>query len=340
MVPLSYDADLDQVVEVGIHADLRNASLYALGGQLEAAGNAADQQALRMLLLRAARIARSRGIAVADSLVGLAIKDACWLVTPGALEACSPLGGPIRVTLRDGPPVDALVQARVEALRLSAGPELETKYRFTALNRGPDGLDVTLAPTTWTSARRFHAAVQRDPGWASKLADGRWAKPVPFGDQLLPGIAVVHAIILTSDRQVIAAERSREVNYAPLHWSVSFEEQLNEKDFGHDQDAFTVAARRGFYEEFGADVPTVDVVPLASVMQVDLLNLGVVMLLRPAMTASDIRDSWQSAARDGWEANDVRCFPLDDLAAANLGTQLHSTSELRCLALRRWLSRP
>ncbi len=334
------DTDLDRVIEVGVHAGMRRASLDALGRQLELAGNAADQQALRMLLLRAALIARSRGTTGAEDLVRLAMRDARWLVTPGALEACDPLRGPIRVTVRDGPPVDAVIEAGLKALRLPAGPNLETKYRFTDLKTGPDALDVTLAPTTWTSAYSFHTALQRDPAWASKLADGRWAKPVPFGDQLLPGIAVVHAIILTSDRLVIAARRSRGTRYAPGHWSLSFEEQLNEKDFGTDQDAFTAATRRGFHEEFGAEVPAADVIPLASLMQVDLLNLGMVMLVRPAMSASEVRDSWHSAARDAWEADEVRCLPIDDLAVESLGSPLHSSSELRCLALKRWLSGP
>lgn len=337
-VAMSCDADLDQVVEVGVRADVRSASLYALRGQLQRARSVADQQALRMLLLRAARIARSRGIAVADDLVGLAKKDASWLVTPGALEACGPLRGPIQLRVRDGPPVDAVVQAQLEALKLPVGPDLETKYRFTALNSGPDGLHATFAPTTWTSGHGFHVALQQDLAFASKLPDGRWSKPIPFGDQLLPGIAVAHAIILTADRHVIAAKRSRTTSYAPLHWSISFEEQLNENDFGCDQDAFTAAARRGFHEEFGAEVPAADVIPLASVMQVDLLNLGIVMLVCPAMTAREIRDSWHSAAVDGWEAEDVLHLPLDDLLATSLGMQLHPSSELRCLALRRWLS--
>jgi hypothetical protein len=175
---------------------------------------------------------------------------------------------------------------------------------------------------------------------ASKLPDGRWFRPIPFGEQLLPGIAVVHAIILTSDHHVIAALRSRATTYAPLHWSVSFEEQLNEKDFGCDQDAFTAAARRGFHEEFGGEVSAANVIPLASVLQVDLLNLGMVMLVRPPMTAREIRDSWLSAASDGWEADDIQCIPLDDLAAASIGLQLHPSSELRCMALRRWISSP
>jgi hypothetical protein len=196
---------------------------------------------------------------------------------------------------------------------------------------------VTLAPATWTSGRKFHAAVQRDPSWASKLPDGRWITPVPFGDTQLPGIAVVHGIIVTADDQVIATQRSPKVSYAPLHWSVSFEEQLNQYDMGLAEDAFTAAARRGFSEEFGADIAARDVIPLTAVLQIDLMNLGLVMLLRSPMTEREISDSWRLAAKDGWEAKDLRGLPLDNLTRhmARLGL-LHPTSELRSLALQRW----
>ena len=100
---------------------------------------------------------------------------------------------------------------------------------------------------------------------------------------------------MTSDDKVIAAQRSAEVNYAPQHWSVSFEEQLNGSDIGHKQDAFTAAARRGFTEEFGAELAARDVTPLTTVMQVDLLNLGIVMLLRPSPAVVQTRNTSHAA---------------------------------------------
>jgi hypothetical protein len=56
------------------------------------------------------------------------------------------------------------------------------------------------------------------------------------------------------------------------------------------------------------------------------------------MTAEDIRSSWRSGAQDGWEAKEVRGLPLDDLdtGLASL-SPLHPSSELRVLALQRWL---
>lgn len=336
---MARDAPLDRLFEENLRAEDLEAAFDALAQQLERIADPADQQALRMLLLRAARIAKSQGrAATADYLIKLAVKDADWLVTPEALETCRSIAGPIHVTVQDGPAIDAVIQARTEELSLPTGPDLETKYRFTALTCTRDCLAVTLAPATWTSGRKFHAALQRDPSWASKLPDGSWMRPVPFADTRLPGIAVVHAIIVTSDDQVIAAQRSSKVTYAPLHWSVSFEEQLNQDDMGLDEDAFTAAARRGFNEEFGADIPARDVIPLATVLQIDLMNLGLVMLLRSPMTEEETSDSWRSTAMDGWEAKELRGLPLDNLAThiARLGL-LHPTSELRGLALERWL---
>ena len=337
---MAYDSDLDLVLEADVSSAAGRGALAALRRQLDGMDGAADQQALRMLMLRAARIAESRkSNALADDLIRLATTDARWLVTPGALEASSPLDVPIRVIVQDGPPVDPFIEAQVARLNFATGPDLETKYRFTALQHGKDALTVALAPTTWTSSRKFHAALQRDPAWASKLPDGRWITPVPFGDQLLPGIAAVHAIIMTRDGQVIAARRNARMRYAPGHWSVSFEEQVNEQDFGRSQDAFTAAAQRGFHEEFGAEVATGEVVPLATLMEIGVANLGVVMLVLPALTASEIRDSWRSFAKDGWEADQVCGLRVDDLdtGIAHLGQLIHPSSELRCLALRRWL---
>jgi hypothetical protein len=333
------DTALDQVLAADASSQTRLSAVTALGLQLEEMG-AAEQQVLRMLLLRAARIAESRSSSgVADDLDRLALKDALWLVTRGALEACDPPVVPLRVIVQDGPPINSFIEQQLQLLSPVAGPDLETKYRFTALKHDAGVLSVALAPTSWTSASMFHDALQRDPAWASKQSDGRWLRPVPFGDQMLPGMAVVHAIIATSDGKVIAAQRSDEVNYSPGHWSVSFEEQLNEKDFGRNEDPFVAATQRGFHEEFGAEIAPGEVVPLAVLLQIDVLNLGVVMLVRTAMTATEIRDSWRSSAKDSWEAQQVYGLPLGELdtSIARFGQQIHPTSELRCLALRRWL---
>ena len=339
---MSPNSLLDQLLEESLPAEVRKERLADLSRQLRHICDAADEQAFRMVVLRAARIAESKGnIEVADGLTAAAMRDSSWLVTPGALEACYSRGAPLHVTVQDGPPVDEAIEAELDKVSVPVGPELEAKYRFTAMRCERGALAVTLAPTTWASAKKFHTLVQHDPAWASKLPDGTWLTPLPFGDRLLPGIAVVHAIIMTSDDKVIAARRSAQVGYAPERWSLSFEEQVNGSDVGRKEDAFTAAARRGFTEEFGCELPAQHVALLTTVMQIDLLNLGIVALLRSSMTAQEICSSWRSVAKDRWEATEVRGLPLDDLDAglASLGL-LHPSSEFRRLALRRWQATP
>ena len=119
---------------------------------------------------------------VADGLTAAAMRDSSWLVTPDALEACYSHGAPVHVTVQDGPPVDEAIEAELEKVTVPVGPSLEGKYRFTAMKCEKDALAVTLTPTTWASAKKFQTVLQRDPAWASKLPNGSWLTPLPFGD--------------------------------------------------------------------------------------------------------------------------------------------------------------
>ncbi|MGQ0773225.1 MAG: hypothetical protein ACT4NY_02200 [Pseudonocardiales bacterium] len=194
--------------------------------------------------------------------------------------------------------------------------------------------------TTWSDSNKFYAALRRDRGATSHDSTGAWIEPVPLGRTALPGIAAVHGIVLTTDDQVLLTQRSTKVDYAPLHWSASFEEQLNELDFGADEDPFTHAARRGFYEEFAADIDPTRISALSALLQLDLLNLSMVMLLRPGLTAAQIEEHWTNQAQDGWEAERLGWLPcesLHQLIRRNDFSPLHSTSRLRCELLRRWI---
>jgi hypothetical protein len=157
------------------------------------------------------------------------------------------------------------------------------------------------------------------------------------------GEPAVHGIVLTSDDHVLLAKRSARAHYAPAHWSVSFEEQLNEHDLNQDADPFTNAACRGFREEFGGDLPPGQVVALSAVLQLDLLNVAMVMLLQPDLTAAQIQESWRSGPPDSWEAQELQSLPirhLDRLSRgdANPFMPLHTTSRLRSSLLQRWIA--
>ncbi|GIH24150.1 hypothetical protein Aph01nite_24600 [Acrocarpospora phusangensis] len=343
--PMARDALLDQLLRDVLPTEIREASLDALKRQFDRIHDHEARQAFRFSLLYAAKTALERGSErVAADLVELATATPQWIVTPGALEATAPDGGQVHlsVDVSDGPGVSSFVQDRLAALgHIPTGPDLETKYRFAAL-RGGGAVEASLVPTTWSASNRFHRAVQQDPAWISHRPDGSWLLPLPFGEDVLPGVAVVHAVILTSDRQVVLAQRSDKVGYSPLHWSASFEEQLNERDFSREENPFLHAARRGFREEFGCEVEERQAIPLTTLMQIDLLNLGVVVLLLPDLTGAQIHEHWRSRAKDDWEARDVRWLPVDALldgVGREPFTPLHCTSELRCQALARWLRR-
>jgi hypothetical protein len=352
--PVARDALLDLLTKEIVPADVRDACLRALEYQLERTPDPQSRQTHRFLFLHAAQIARHRDATpIADRLTELALgrihREDGWLVDTNALEVVGPWPSnqppTIHVTLDDGPPIDPAIEEAVQSLgAVRTGPDLEAKYRFTEIKQDSNGaLRLKLARTTWSYSKRFTTALGRNPALIRHRQGGGWIEPVPLGKTMLPGMAVVHCILLTTDDQVIVAQRSSRVGYAPAHWSASFEEQLNERDFDTDIDPFTQAACRGFREEFGGEIAPERVSGLTVVLQTDLLNLGVVMLLRPRMTASDVQECWRKDPQDGWEAQDLKSIPIDSLdlftaTDCTMFTPLHVTSRLRCALLDRWIT--
>lgn len=349
--PMARDALLDQLIENVLPPEIRDACRRALERQYERISDPGGRQTFRLVLLHTAEVVGERhSVSLAHRLSELAMKGAekdGWLVDPGALQVVPPwpLARPVTirtVEVRDGPPIEPTLATLIHQFDdLDTGPDLEVKYRFTNITYRTDhSLNISLAPTTWSDSNKFHAALRRDPGATSHDSTGAWIEPIPLGRTALPGIAAVHGIVLTTDDQVLLAQRNTNVGYAPLHWSASFEEQLNEHDFGTDEDPFTHAARRGFYEEFAAEIDPKRISALSALLQLDLLNLGMVMLLRPGLTAAQIEERWINLAQDGWEASQLGWLPrgsLHQLTRWKDFSPLHATSRLRCELLRRWI---
>jgi len=349
---MARDALLDQLTRDVLPADVREACLRSLEDQLQRVPSAERRQAFRFVLLHAARISRHRdALTIARRLTELALArlhgEVGWLIDAGALEVVPPwpLNPPVTLhtTVDDSMPVDRAIEGAVENLGdIETGPDLEAKFRFTDLScRLDHSVHTTLAATTWSRTSRFVAALQRDPALMRHSVDGAWIEPVPLGFTALPTVAAVHCIVLTADDQVLLARRSARVHYAPGHWSVSFEEQLNERDFDGEADPFVRAACRGFAEEFGGDLTPDRVVPLSAVLQIDLLNVIIVMLLRPDLSAAQIQERWRSGSPDAWEAQDVQSLPAEHLdrlgrSDAHQFMPLHVTSLLRSSLLQRW----
>ncbi|MEV2221588.1 TIR domain-containing protein [Nocardia vinacea] len=340
--PIARKALFEQLLKEALPAEVRAACVDALRRQQTFLDKPADLQAFRLLLLHTARILEHRKIRrAARDLTELALTRAEWLADAHALEVTPyfPVGAQVRIrtTLTDGPAVSAEILAAVERLGdVDTGPDLETKFRFTGLTVARDRktLDVALTPTTWTESKKFHTLLSDDPAQVNNTV-----APVPLGERVLPGIAVVHAIVVTSDQQVLFARRSAKVGYAPLHWSAGFEEQLNHDDVGTDLDPFTHAAQRGYVEEFGSEITPDRITFLCSVIELDILNLGLVMVLHPNQTAVQVRHAWRTRASDRWEAESLGWVPLDKLQAGipKRFQPPHPTSQLRCAALVRSL---
>lgn len=351
--PTARDAVLNELLEADVAAEVRVACLAALKEQLERVAGPHARQAFRFLLLRAARAARHAGAGVTEQgLIELSLRKGHgahedMLLTPAALEVLSPRRDPwtVATSMADDQPHPGVLR-ELQALQTEdVGEERESKYRIANLKATEGVLSLSLAPSSWRLGKSFHNALRDQP--TRFLSDGgRWLVPIPLEDAQLPGLAVVHVLVLTSDGQVLLAQRARTLGYAPLHWSVSFEEQVTEADLREPNRVFHIAAQRGLFEEFGilADLSRVHL--LSALLEMENLNLAAVMLIDAVETAETIHATWAGDPRPShfWEAEAVdgmtaNVDTLDELAGGAEFPRgpLHPTSRLRAAMLARWL---
>lgn len=347
--PDARDALLDELLEPVVPAEVRSACLAALDWKLGQLAEPRDRQAFLYLLLRAAQAARQSGADLVErGLSDLALRrTGDWSLTPDAVEVLPPPATPwtVRCSVAEAEIDPAVLRELAGIPAQDVGPDREPKYLFAGFQAAGGGLDVVLAPTTWRLGKSFHNAVRDDPG--RFLRAGRsWLVPMPLGPARLPGLAVVHGIVLTSDGRLLLAQRSETLAYAPLHWSISFEEQITEGDLRGGDRALHLAASRGLLEEFGIAADPARIHLLSAVLEMDNLNLAAVVLIETAETLDGIRGRWSSEPRpthawearalDGIEADPVR---LEALArgADSSREPLHPTSRMRCALLARWL---
>jgi hypothetical protein len=239
------------------------------------------------------------------------------------------------------------------------GSGWEMKYRVAVLKQIPHAhpvLQVVFVPISYEESAGFHhslkeAATQRDdPVLALKE---RWASQlVQPGTYHLPGVAGVHVTVTTSDGQIILCRRSARAEYHPSHWSVSFEEQINEKDQLFGNAALAAAAIRGLQEEFVPDhtLKPENVNMLGVFVEYGILNLGFLMYIETSFCFDEIRRNWAAGPKDKWEAtavvgepltlgNVVRLLKSTDYGKTSDGvSRFHPTSKYRLLlvAIRRF----
>jgi len=336
--PESREALIATLMERSIPAELRRACLTGLLQQIPR-HDATVAAARRWQLLSAStRAVGNEVYSSADDLrlLGSGTDADQNLVDPRAFELCRVVEGlGLRTTFTDDAPVDDGARAVITAQDVRAvGADLETKYRIAAIDSASAPVTVALAETTWREAAAFHRALRRLEVDAPEKLDGllgAW-----FDHRPLPGVASVHVIVITSDRQVVLAQRGEATIYAARRWSASFEEQISDSDFlTEPDDVFAAAARRGFGEELGDATAIVNVEHLGAIMEMPLLNPSIVSVVRLSLSFSEVHDGWHHLPEPR-ELAALKAVPLAELDNDSLHHRnLHPTSEIRLAMLRR-----
>jgi hypothetical protein len=243
----------------------------------------------------------------------------------------------------DESPLDTSVLSLVdETTRAAAGPNIETKFRVVLRDGRRE-----LARTTWKCGRAHHLALRK----VFEAPDGTGLDvagymldcaltPAKFVS-VSPGIAVAHVLCLTSDRQLLCAQRPMNAQYAPGAWSISYEEQLGPADMRPGMDPFFAAALRGFHEEFGIGFEADDVKCFRKDLFLEhpIMNTGVVICLELPRSAAEIMAAWSgtpppSHKHEAVALRFLTANAVDDLVNTELDSSLHPTSGLRIAAFR------
>jgi hypothetical protein len=316
---------------------LRDRLLHGLGRQL-----------CRYRLMRLRTEAGLAGWVKAESTAALDAEfqlSGDWIATPQALELMPSdgAGWTYACAMTEDPIDPGILGALLDLTPLDVGPNAEQKYRISGVTETDGMLRFEISPTTWRLGSSFHGAIMTYPSRFSGIA-----VPIPLGSCRLPGLAVVHCIVITSDRQILLSQRSDTVAYAPLHWSASYEEQVTTEDVMAEDGVFHRCAQRGLREEFGIDVAAFRIHLVSMLLQMDNLNLGAVMLIEIAQTVADVQASWLAEPRPSHasEAHAIAGIDAepDGLTRLSRGEAvgpgaLHATSKLRFAIAASWLRR-
>jgi hypothetical protein len=232
-----------------------------------------------------------------------------------------------------------------------AGMGWETKYRVARIDVVSDqGIvpRVTLVPTTFEESTGFHRslidAVAKGDDDVRTAKTGLAKQLMQPGDYHLPGVAVIHAIVVTNDNRLVLCQRSPNAGYHPSAWSVSFEEQINQSDFVPGSMALLAAARRGFQEEFAAGSATQEehISVLGVFLEYSILNIGFCVQIEAPFSFAELKLQWEMQAKDGWEAvamtgepftleNAIRLLRSEHYPAEEGRNRFHATSKYRLL---------
>lgn len=206
-----------------------------------------------------------------------------------------------------------------------AGLGWETKYRIAVIEHTTTttpALRVVFVPTTYEEGTGFHRsfvdASTRGDEFALALRERLATQLVQPGRYSAPGVAVIHAVVITADGYLLLCQRSPHVAYSPLHWSLSFEEQINQKDLAFGNVALSAAVIRGFQEELVPDhtIALESARILGIFLEYDTLNISFCAYVETSLSLDEIKFNWNRKAKDKWEAVTVvgEPFTLDNTA--------------------------
>lgn len=165
---------------------------------------------------------------------------------------------------------------------------------FRSVREDGRTLELDFRRTAWSQVRAFQEAVER--GTHERLTAPLMKYHFDIQHCPFPNIAVVHAIVVTSDAHIVATQRSQTMQYHPLTWSISLEEGLKEADFATNEDPVKVATTRGIAEELTGDNDlTLDEFTILSVaVEYPILNPAIVTFSKIDVDSATLTSHWSS----------------------------------------------
>lgn len=200
-----------------------------------------------------------------------------------------------------------------------AGQGWEVKHRVAALDATSSKkstLQVIFAPTTYEEGTGFHRSLvegtNQEDSLTLALKERLAIQLTRVGKYSVPGVAVVHVLVVTNDDRLVFCQRSPYAGYHPSRWSVSFEEQINQKDLAFGNTALSAAAIRGFQEEFASGhVITLDDIRILGVfLEYNILNMAFCVYVKAPLSFDEIKSNWDTKAKDKWEAIKIVAEPF------------------------------
>ena len=312
--------------------------LEALKGQLEYGAIGVVSSARRAA---AAREESGRGARIEPIIAWLSSTEESKFISSNSIEISMIPGMESAKVAQSADDVQMPTWMTEQELNLDVGEELERKVRVGSL-----GGMLTFANGTWKDPVRMHRAVQartkfgyrrgenpRQPAMQDRVEEGeRFVKSVDdqlealghlqsaFEDAVqgklsFPNIAVVHVVLVSSDGQILEAQRGMNTAYAPGAWSCSFEEQMIQRDFEKGVPVLETVIR-GLREEFGfvGQESLLEIRSIKLSLEWSLANPAIMTVVGTTLSSTEFDLECDSSKRDG-EVPDQRWVSADHVLA-------------------------